>query len=484
MGYASDVVVREFSISPGIKIKAAVILIKDLVERELINEQVIGALMSNDRFNAAKDNIEFFQILKEYGIPSTYVNEESDINNIIAELIDGNTILLMDKTDKVLIVGSSGWKDRAISEPSAENVIRGPKDGFTENIENNSALIRRRIKSPDLRMELLIIGAKTKTKVLIAYLEGVAKEEVINEVRNRLGRIEIESILESGYIEELIEDCPLSPFPQLEHTERPDKVSAAILEGRVGILVDTTPHVLIVPTIFVQFIQSSEDYYERSSIVTLTRFIRIMAYFISVLLPAMYIAFTSYHQEMIPTTLALSIAASREGVPFPSIGEAFLMEGTFEILREAGLRLPKQAGQAVSIVGGIVIGQAAVQAGIVSQAMVIVVALTGISSFAVPAFNASASGRLIRFPLMLLSSILGLPGILAGLSIIIIHLNSLRSFGVSYMEPFTSANKNEFKDIMIRSHWWAMNRLPSYIARRGFRRVKSNMKPGPDNDSK
>jgi len=484
MGFASDVTVREFSISPGIKIKAAVILIKGLVERELINEQVIGALMSNDRFNDARDNIEFFQMLKEYGIPSTYVKEESDVNNILAELIDGNTILLMDKIDKVLIVGSAGWKDRAITEPNAENVIRGPKDGFTENIENNTALIRRRIKCPDLRMELLIKGAKTKTKVLIAFLEGVAKEEVINEVRRRLGRIEIDSVLESGYIEELIEDDPLSPFPQLEHTERPDKVSAAILEGRVAILVDTTPHVLIVPTIFIQFIQSSEDYYERSSIATLTRFIRIMAYFISVILPAMYIAFTSYHQEMIPTTLALSIAASREGVPFPSIGEAFLMEGTFEILREAGLRLPKQAGQAVSIVGGIVIGQAAVQAGIVSQAMVIVVALTGISSFAVPAFNASASGRLIRFPLMLVASILGLPGILAGLSIIIIHLNSLRSFGVSYMEPFTSANKNEFKDIMIRSHWWAMNRLPGYIARRGFRRVGSNMKSGPDNDSK
>lgn len=484
MGFASDIIVREFTIIPGTKIKAAVIFIKGLVERELINEQVIGSLMSNDRFNNAGDNIELFEMLKEYGIPSTYVNEESDVNNIIAELIDGNTILLMDKTDKVLIIGSAGWKDRAITEPSAENVVRGPKDGFTENIENNTALIRRRIKSPDLRMEPLIIGAKTKTKVLITYLEGMAKEEVINEVRNRLGRIEIDSVLESGYIEELIEDSPLSPFPQLEYTERPDKVSAALLEGRVAILVDTTPHVLIVPTVFIQFIQSTEDYYERSSIATLTRFIRIVAYFISIILPALYIALTSYHQEMIPTTLALSIAASREGVPFPSIGEAFIMEGTFEILREAGLRLPKQAGQAVSIVGGIVIGQAAVQAGIVSQAMVIIVSLTGISSFAVPAFNASASGRLIRFPLMLLAAILGLPGILAGLSIIIIHLNSLRSFGVSYMEPFTSANKNEFKDIAVRSHWWAMNRIPRYIGRRGFRRVGTDMKPGPDKDSK
>jgi len=479
MGSASDVIVREFTINPEAEIKAAVILIKGLVERELINEQVIGALMLNERLNGVKNNIEFFQMIKNYGIPNIYVSEEFDANNIVSELIDGNTVLLLDKIDKVLIVGSTGWKDRAVSEPTTENVVRGPKDGFTENIENNTALIRRRIKSPDLRMETFKIGTKTRTMVLIVYLEGTAKQGIVNEVRNRLEHIEIDGILESGYIEELIEDTPLSPFPQIEHSERPDKVSGAILEGRVAILVDTTPYVLIVPTIFFQFVQSADDYYERFPIGSFTRFVRILAYLISVILPSMYIALTSFHQEMIPTTLALSIAASREGVPFPSIGEAFMMEATFEILREAGLRLPKQGGQAVSIVGGLVIGQAAVQAGIVSQAMVIIVALTGISSYAIPAFNAAASGRLIRFPLMLMASVLGLPGILAGLSIIIIHLNSLRSFGVSYMEPFISANKNEFKDIMIRFPWWGMNRLPSYIARRGIRRVGYNMKPGP-----
>jgi len=482
LGFANDIRVREFTISAGIEINAAVILIKGLAERELINEQVIGALMLNNRFTNVKNNSDLFQIIKEYGIPNIYVSEEFDINKIVTELVSGNTIFLLDKINKVLIVGSSGWKERAISEPATENVVRGPKDGFTENIESNTALIRRRLKSPNLRLEPFSIGTETKTKVLIVYLKGIAKETVITEVRNRLGRIEINGILESGYIEELIEDTPTSPFPQIEHSERPDKVSAAILEGRVAILVDTTPFVLIVPTIFFQFIQSADDYYERFPIGSLTRFIRLIAFFISVILPALYIALTSFHQEMIPTTLALSIAASREGVPFPSIGEAFMMEATFEILREAGLRLPKQAGQAVSIVGGLVIGQAAVQAGIVSQAMVIVVALTGISSFAIPAFNAAASGRLLRFPLMLLASIFGLPGILAGLSIIIIHLNSLRSFGVSYMEPFISANKNEFKDMVIRSPWWAMNRLPSYIGRKGFVRVGPNMKPGPKND--
>jgi spore germination protein KA len=483
MGFASDIAVREFTVIAGIGIKVAVILIRGLVERELINEQIIGALMSNNKFNNVKNSNEFFQMIKEYGIPNIYVREEFDVNKIVSELITGNTILLLDGMNKVIIVGSTGWKDRSVSEPSTENVVRGPKDGFTENIENNTALIRRRIKSPNLRMESFKIGTETKTMVLIVYLEGIAKEGIVNEVRNRLGRIEIDGILESGYIEELIEDTPFSPFPQIEHSERPDKICATILEGRVAILVDTTPFVLIVPTIFFQFMQSAEDYYERFPIGTLTRFIRIIAYFISVILPALYIALTSFHQEMIPTTLALSIAASREGVPFPSIGEAFMMEATFEILREAGLRLPKSAGQAISIVGGLVIGQAAVQAGIVSQAMVIVVALTGISSFGIPAFNAAAAGRLLRFPLMLMASVFGLPGILAGLSVIIIHLNSLRSFGVSYMEPFASANKNEFKDIMVRKPWWGMNRLPSYIARKGIRKTGAHMKPGPKTDS-
>lgn len=478
MGFACDITVREFTISAGTEIKAAVILIKGLAERELINEQVIGALMLNNRFTNVKNNVEFLQMIKEYSIPNVYVSEEFDVNNIVNELINGNTILLLDKIDKVLIVGSSGWKERAISEPSTENVVRGPKDGFTENIENNTALIRRRIKTPNLRIESFKIGTDTKTNVFIVYIEGIAKEGVIKEVRNRLERIEINGILESGYIEELIEDTPMSPFPQIEHSERPDKASAAIMEGRVVILVDTTPYVLIVPTIFFQFIQSADDYYERFPIGSLTRFVRLIAYFISVIFPALYIALTSFHQEMIPTTLALSIAASREGVPFPSIGEAFMMEATFEVLREAGLRLPKQAGQAVSIVGGLVIGQAAVEAGIVSQAMVIVVSLTGISSFAIPAFNAAASGRLLRFPLMLLASVFGLPGILAGVSIIIIHLNGLRSFGVSYMEPFISVNKNEFKDIVVRTPWWGMNRIPSYIARKGFTRIGPNMKPG------
>lgn len=477
MGNSSDILVREFTISSGIEVKAAVIAMKGLSKKDLINEQVLFSLMFDIRFKDTNNVNDLFEKIKQNGMPNAYVSEEVNIVNIINELITGNSALLLNGIGKALVVGSKGWKERQITEPITENVVRGPRDGFTENIESNIALIRRRIKSPDLRVDSFEVGTKTKTSLYVVYLNGIAKEEVVNEVKKRLKRIEIDGILESGYIEELIEDNPFSPFPMIEHSERPDKVSASILEGRVAILVDTTPFVLMVPTVFLQFMQSADDYYERYLIGSLTRSVRIVAYFISVILPALYIALTSFHQEMIPTPLALSLAASREGVPFPSIGEALIMEATFEILREAGLRLPQQTGQAVSIVGGLVIGQAAVQAGIVSQAMVIIVALTGISSFAIPAFNAAGSGRLLRFPLMILASFLGLPGILAGLSIIMIHMSGLRSFGASYLEPFVGADSTAFKDTVIRNPWWSMLHRPGFIARKRMMRMRPGMKP-------
>lgn len=483
MGHASDMIIREFTLASPMQNKAAIIAIKGLSERELINEQVLGTLTHDARFSNIKRNWQLFEQINQHGIPNILVKDESNIGNIVDELITGNTIFLLDGIDNALIIGSQSWKDRSVSEPVTENVVRGPKDGFTETIDTNTALIRRRIKSPNLRIDAYKIGLKTKTSVLLVYIQGIASEAVVNEVKERLQRIRIDGILESGYIEELIEDHPLSPFPQIDHSERPDKVSAAILEGRIAILVDNTPFVLLVPTVFLQFIQSAEDYYERFPVGSLTRMVRLIAFFTSMILPALYIALTSFHQEMIPTSLALSIAASREGVPFPSIGEAFIMEATFEILREAGLRLPKPAGQAVSIVGGLVIGQAAVQAGIVSQAMVIVVAFTGISSFAIPAYNAAAAGRLIRFPLMIMAAFLGLPGILAGLTIILIHLSGLRSFGVNYLDPFTSPDVDQFKDTLVRAPWWSMFRLPGKIAQKNALRVAHGSKPGPRNDS-
>lgn len=483
MGNARDLAIREFTLAADDDVRAAVIALGGMASRDLVNTHVLNTLMLDVRFPAPIGRGELFRRIKQYGISNLLLKEDKTIQDIIDEVISGNAIFLMDGVDRALSIGTRGWKDRSVAEPITEGAVRGPRDGFTETIRNNTALIRRRIKSPDLRIDGLKVGERTLTDVMLVYLEGVAKKEIVEEVKKRLQRIKIDGVLESGYLEELIEDNPRSPFPQIEHSERPDKVAAAILEGRIAILVDTTPFVLMIPTVFTQFIQASEDYYERYYLAALMRIVRIAAYILSMTLPAVYIALTSFHQEMIPTPLALSIAASREGVPFPAIGEALIMEATFEILREAGIRLPRPTGQAVSIVGALVIGEAAVQAGIVSQAMVIIVALTGISSFAIPAFNAAAVGRLLRFPLMILASILGLFGILAGLSIIMIHMCSLRSFGVNYLDPLTSADAGDYKDVAVRKPWWAMLRRPSMIAGTAKKRLKSGLKPGPGNSS-
>jgi spore germination protein KA len=284
-------------------------------------------------------------------------------------------------------------------------------------------------------------------------------------------------VLESGYLEEFIEDNPYSPFPQVVHTERPDRVTASLLEGRVAILTDGTPFALIVPAEFITLMQSPEDYYERYMVATAIRWLRYIGFAMSLLLPSLYIAITTFHQEMIPTRLLISLAAAREGVPFPALVEALMMEFTFEALREAGIRLPRAVGQAVSIVGALVIGQAAVQAGIVSPLMVIVVAITGIASFMNPAFNIALTMRLMRFPLMLLAATLGLFGVMVGILAILIHLAGLRSFGVPYLSSLAPLHTKDLKDVAVRAPWWAMDNRPAETAKLNRRRQSRGQKP-------
>lgn len=325
-----------------------------------------------------------------------------------------------------------------------------------------------------------VLGRHTKTNVVLAYMKGIADPRVIEEVTSRIEDIEINGVLETGYLEELIEDNPYSPFPQVQYTERPDTISAQLLEGRFAILVDGTPFALSGPVTAVQFMQATEDYYERYMIVNMLRWLRYIFLFLSLLLPAIYIAIITYHHDMLPTNLLYTIAATREAIPFPALIEALIMEISFEALREAGIRLPKTVGQAVSILGALVIGQAAVEAGIVSAPMVIIVSITGIASFTIPRFNFAISIRMLRFPIMILAGVFGLYGIIIGVMWIVMHMCSLRSFGVPYMSGLAPFKVNEFKDIFIRVPWWKMNHLPSSItSNQGDQRREDNMKPHP-----
>jgi spore germination protein KA len=311
------------------------------------------------------------------------------------------------------------------------------------------------------------------------YLSHIANEELVQEVKRRLNSIDTDSILESGYIEEFIQDTAATPFPTIYNSDRPDTIAAGILEGKVAILVDGTPFVLLAPTIFVSFFQSAEDYYQRADISTLLRCVRFLAFFITLFAPAFYVAITTYHQEMIPTNLVISLAAQRETVPFPAFIEALLMEFTYEILREAGVRIPKNVGQAVSIVGTLVIGQAAVAAGFISSAMVIIVSITAISSFVIPEAGMAIAARIIRFALIGLAGFMGLYGILCGVFLLVLHLVSLRSFGVPYMSPIGPFRAADLKDSIFRLPWPLLKTRPVENKTQNLQRMNTSKREEP-----
>ncbi|MHA2855594.1 spore germination protein [Paenibacillus lautus] len=393
---------------------------------------------------------ERMKMLQELTITMGKVGEARTFQEVEKKLLSGNTIIFMDGTATSLYVGTETLKQRGVEEASSQSVVRGPREGFTESLRENTALVRRRIQSPKLRLEERTVGEHTNTQLAVMYMEGLCDVDVLNELRRRLDGIKLDSVLESNYIEEMIQDHRYSPFPTVYNSERPDVIASAVLEGRIAIFLEGTPFVLVVPALFVQLFQSSEDYYQRWDFASLVRLLRYLCFGIALLTPSLYIAITTFHQEMLPTNLLTSLIGQREGVPFPAFIEALIMEITFEILREAGIRLPKSIGQSVSIVGTLVIGQAAVEAGLVSAAMVIVVSMTAIANFALPAFNIGISVRILRFGLMGIAASFGLYGMIIGMIIIGLHLCSLQSMGVPYMTSFAPIRWRSQKDALLR----------------------------------
>ncbi|MGI6627584.1 MAG: spore germination protein [Bacillota bacterium] len=459
-GNSPDLAVRSVKIGNGGRIPALVAHLDALVDAEMVSSAIMKRVV--DKTVDLHDPSEVYKGLRDRYLELTGIQEEYDFDRLLGEIADGKTCIMVNGVPKAIVCQAQGYEQRSISEPTTEATIRGSKEGFVESLPTNLSLLRRKIRNPRLRVEQYTIGAVSRTPVALLYIEGISNTRVTEEARRRLSQIRVDSIQESGQLEELVEDAPLSPFPTLLRTERPDRVTGNLLEGRIAILVDGSPFALVAPATFTMFLTTPEDYFERFYAGTVIRVLRYLAFLLSLTLPALYIAVTTFHQELLPTPLILSIAAQREKIPFPAVVEATLMEVVFEILREAGLRLPKVVGQAVSIIGALVIGEAAMRAGLVSPAMVVVVALTGISSFATPAFSLGIAIRLLRFPLMLFASTLGLFGILAGLSAIAIHVLSLRSFGVPYTEPLIPLVAQEHKDTVLRVPWWAMDKRPRF----------------------
>ncbi|MGG3451019.1 spore germination protein [Domibacillus aminovorans] len=485
LGNSSDIVIREIQIGKKQLVKVCIFYTDGLVDTNSIQNFIMESIMldihtGQEQILSSQQNI--LQQLKDCILAVGDIRDVTEFSSLLTSLLSGDVILLVDGHAQGFTIGMRGGKDRGVMEATTETIIRGPKEGFTEKLRTNTALIRRKIKTPQLWLESKKIGKLTITDVGIMYINGIVNDKVVEEVHRRLDRIDIDGILESGYIEELIQDETYSPFPTIYYSERPDVVAAELLEGKVAILVDGTPIVLVVPGLFVSFIQSSEDYYQRTFFSSLNRMLRFFCILIALLGPSVYIALTTFHQEMLPTPLLIGLAAQREGVPFPAFIEALLMEIGFEILREAGLRMPRAIGPAMSIVGTLVIGTAAVDAGIVSAAMVIVVAITAVASFVLPSYAISQSFRMLRFPFMALAASFGLFGILVGFIALVLHMCSLRSFEVPYMSPFAPFIREDIKDTVIRVPIWRMFSRPRIISQKNNKRVQSSAPKPPRNN--
>ncbi|WP_309119552.1 spore germination protein [Paenibacillus sp.] len=465
LGASDDVVIRPVRYEQSEEAAAAVVYIDGLSDADVVNSYIFDMLNRSlyDVFRheeAEERKIDMARLARELLVGIGSIRSATDMGSVYRHLLSGEAIIFIDGMDCAYRADIRQWKGRDITESSNQTSVRGPRESFTETLRTNTSLIRRRIKDPRMRLETTAIGRRTRTDVTLVYLDGIAKPSVVAETRKRLRSIDIDSVLDSGYIEELIEDGRYSLFPTIYNTEKPDGVASQLLEGKVAILVDGTPSVLLVPAQFTTFLQSTEDYYQRAFYASLLRILRFGSLFISLLLPSLYIAITTFHRDMLPATLLFSLAAQREGVPFPAFVEALVMEVTFEILREAGLRMPKAIGQAVSVVGTLVIGQAAVEAGIVSAAMVIVVSVTAISTFTIPSYSASIPIRILRFAFMGAAASFGLFGIAMGMFALLLHLCALRSFGEPYMSPLSPFRASEMEDTLIRMPRWLRFKRP------------------------
>lgn len=434
---SSDVVKRKLTIGNTQKVDIYISYLDLMIDRKSLEQNIIDNLLFR-MDDLSKQHA--YNYIKEHALQTADIKEVTTMDEITQAILSGDVVLLVDGNTKALIISLKSFPSRGVSEVQSEVTLKGAKDSFTESVAVNKALIRRRIRDTKLKMESLKVGVRSRTDITIAYITDIAHEDIISELKDRINEFVIDGIFDIGMLEQLIEHAWYSPFPQYQSTERPDKVASALLEGRVVILVDNSPMALILPVTLNSFFQASDDYYSRWEVVSFIRILRYLAAIIAIGAPGLYIAITNYQPELIPTSLALSFAAARRGVPFTIVIEVIILQIAFELLSEAGIRLPSPLGNTIGIVGGLIIGEAAVSANLVSSMVVIVVAFTAIASFTIPNETFSSAFRLIRYMIIILTAILGLFGFIIGMMLVFIHLSSLESFGVPYLSPFVAVN--------------------------------------------
>lgn len=467
-GQSPDLVNHQFKTKTGQG--AALVYLEGLVDKVTVNSHILHPLLHE--VQGGQTPVEV--------ISAGQTKPITRFTDLEMAIFQGKSVLLLEGAAEAVEIETQGWPQRAIQDPQSESTLRGAHQGFTETAGQNISLIRRYIANRRLSIKKLVVGERSKTTLYLVYLSDVARPEILQELETRIQAINTDAILSTGELEQRIEDNPYTPFPQFQITERPDAAVSQILQGRIAVIVDGSPSALIGPMVFVSFFQSLDDYSARFLLASFVRILRFAALLIAMFLPALYVATISFHYEMLPLDLLFSIGESRSKVPFPPYLEALMMEVTLEMLREAGIRLPAPIGQTVGIVGGIVIGEAAVQAGFVSNIMVIIVSLTAIASFIIPNHEMAASVRLIRFPLMLLAALFGMIGIVVGIMIIAGHLLALESLGLPYGSPVAPFRFQDWKDTIVRFPLWKMNDRPRSTHPLQQRRQRPSRKKGDE----
>lgn len=467
-----DIVINEMVIGNGKRM--TICYIDDLVNRDLLEESVLKGLMIDIRLTGATDNISVEDYIKRGILTADYKDTQS-IEQGISEVLDGNTLLIFEGRQKGISISSKGFPTRGVNKPETEIAVQGPRDAFSESFRTNTVLIRRRIRDTALKCKQFKIGKRSKTDVAVMYIEGIARSEIVMETVRRLKSIDVDVIMDSSYIQQFVEDNPKSPFPQMQLTERPDKVGAELAQGRIAVVVDNSPFVILVPVVLSSFYQASEDYYQSFYISSFIRVIRYVAGFLAVALPGLFIAITVYNPAMLPVELTLRLAGARKTVPIPTVLEVVLMELAFEALREAGIRLPSSIGSTLGIVGGIIVGQAAVDAGLISPMVVIIISLTGICSFAIPNLALVSAYRILKYFVIFSSAVAGMFGFVISALTILVHLIKLESFGIPYLYPFGGMEESiseDLKDTALRFPLFTMKKRPVFATESNKKRMK------------
>ncbi len=429
----ADILIRPMRLGDGPKVDCLMVYIEVAVSNMMLDDSALGKMV-NHFWEVSPEHIQEFVKNNSLGIAD--VKKLPDMEAAFAALLAGNAIFFMDGYDQAMKISSKGYPNMGVSEAETEKVIRGSREGFSDAVKTNSALVRKRIRDTRLKVEEMTVGIRSQTMVQILYIDDLVHEELLEELKSRMEEYEIDGILDSGMLEQLTEEPWYSPFPQYQTTERPDRAAQELLNGKIVVICDNSPYALILPSSFSGFMESSEDWYHHFEMASFLRALRYLALLAATLLPGLYLAVIRFHTQILPANLILSFAEAREGVPFSSVVELVFLELAFELIREAGVRIPGSLGSTIGIVGGLIVGQAAVTANLVSPIVVMIVALTALGSMVIPNEEFASAFRLLKYMFLFLGGYLGIYGIVLGIYLTVAHLAGLLSFGMPYLMPF------------------------------------------------